>query len=72
MLQGYFEGGVVQLTQRHQQRRKRRKTADERAVRTELPLPPPGDTCFLLCSGMLGTSWRLHAALSRVQQWPCS
>lgn len=42
MVQGHFDGGMFQLTQRHQQRQKRRKTADLRAIVMQQRLPEPG------------------------------
>lgn len=42
MRQGYYDGQIVQLTKRHQQRRRKRKGADERAVLAEQHLPDPG------------------------------
>ncbi|CAL8471292.1 g10834 [Coccomyxa elongata] len=41
--QGYYDGQIVQLTKRHQQRRRRRKGPDERAILTEQRLPESGD-----------------------------
>lgn len=42
MGQGYYDGQIAQLTKRHQQRRRRRKGPDERAILTEQRLPEPG------------------------------
>ena len=46
--QGYYDGQIMQLTKRHQQRRKKRKGSDERAVLVEQRLPDPGAqlSCF--------------------------
>lgn len=46
MRQGYYDGQIVQLTKRHQQRRRKRKGADERAVLAEQHLPDPGTQSF--------------------------
>ena len=40
--QGHFDGAMVQVTSRHQQRRKRRKGGDERAILAQQRLPEPG------------------------------
>lgn len=43
LLQGYYDGQVMQLTKRHQQRQRRRKGPDERAIITGQRLPEPGE-----------------------------
>jgi hypothetical protein len=40
--QGHFDGRLVQLTKRHQQRRKRRKGPNERDIINAQHLPEPG------------------------------
>ena len=43
---------MVQLTQRHQQRQRRHKTADLRAIVMRQRLPEPGDPRPLTCTGL--------------------
>lgn len=49
-MQGYFDGAMVQLTKRHQQRRKKRKGPDERAIITGQRLPGPGQRQLIITS----------------------